>query len=369
MRAARADQRRFLDAARTMGEEVDRFARDIEAAPESKLAVAVEELRAQNEALREACVRLERQSAKYQHLYDNAPDALVTTDDRGVIVDANPPVARLFGYPHDMMPGKLLIGFVARRDTVPFRDHLHSIVQGSGQGMFSVRMRPRGGAPFLAHLSVRAVQGTVRPVRGPRPASTEFHWTIRVGEGERAQQENVYDLLETVLGELRPLASNEKQKAGFDRLGALLAFARDVEPPSVVDLEEVAVHVIARVRPVAHSRSVNLEIERGGGDARTTGRAHQLVWALEQLIAGAIQGPSSLGEICVRVDGDELGPFVHVRSRGAHALDASRLTVDIARAVIERHGGALRLPGADEEDVLLHARFPRPAGSGLNRRD
>lgn len=146
----------------------------------SALRVALEELRAQNEALFEACARLEREMAKYRDLYDGAPDALVTTDGRGVIVDANPATGKLFGLPSEMLPGKLLIGFVARKDTGPFRNCLRGIVESTGHGSFSVQIRPRGGTPRVAHLTVRAVSGSALATNGGSDGRMAFHWTVRV---------------------------------------------------------------------------------------------------------------------------------------------------------------------------------------------
>jgi PAS domain S-box-containing protein len=146
----------------------------------SELRVAIEELRAQNETLSEACARLEREMAKYRDLYDSAPEALVTTDARGVVIDANPAAARLLGLPRETLPGKLLIGFVARKDTGPFRDHLRAIAQSTGYGAFSVQIRPRGCSPVVAQLTVRTVDGSAVAASNGRHSRRVFHWTVRV---------------------------------------------------------------------------------------------------------------------------------------------------------------------------------------------
>lgn len=150
----------------------------------AELRVALEELRVQNEALFEACTRLEREMAKYRDLYDSAPEAFVTTDARGIIVDANPATARVFGLPPEMLPGKLLIGFIARRDTVPFRNHLRQIVESTGHGAFSVQIRPRGGSPRVAHLTVRAVRDSAFASSSGRDARIAFHWTVRAEKSD-----------------------------------------------------------------------------------------------------------------------------------------------------------------------------------------
>lgn len=191
MRAARtADGRRFLEVADSMRLEVLRFTERVTFSDgggdgrdspgrESELRTAIEELRAQNESLVEACRRLEREMAKYRDLYDASPDPLVTTDVRGVIEDANVAAALLVHIPQQMLPGLLLISFVARADTRAFRHSLHAIVGGPGQGAFSVRVRPRGGTPLPAHFSVRAVRAQGLPGGVPSRATVALHWTIR----------------------------------------------------------------------------------------------------------------------------------------------------------------------------------------------
>lgn len=130
----------------------------------------------------EACIRLEREMAKYRDLYESAASALLTTDARGIIVDANAPSATLLCVPRDVLVGRLLVAFVARRDTHAFRDSLRAILNGPRQGEFSLRIRPRGGAPVLAHLAVRAVHApvTARADGNGGGELVALHWSIRV---------------------------------------------------------------------------------------------------------------------------------------------------------------------------------------------
>lgn len=90
--------------------------------------------------------------------------------------------------PLELLQGKLLIGFVARGDTSPFRDRLREIVEGSGHGAFSVRIRPRGGIPVGVQLAVRAVQDSALATPGRREP-VAFHWTVRphvAADGDRS---------------------------------------------------------------------------------------------------------------------------------------------------------------------------------------
>jgi PAS domain S-box-containing protein len=193
----RARHVRFLAHAQSMRAQIQRFADTVQPSNggsafdarslESEMRVAIEELRAQNDTLFEACTRLEWEIAKYRDLYDSAPHALVTTDKRGVIVDANRAAAALFELPHETLPGKLLIAFVARRDTSPFRARLRGIAYGPGHDAFPVQMRPRGGKPVLAHLEVRAIRASAL-VAGDREGPAALHWTIRL-ETDQTQED------------------------------------------------------------------------------------------------------------------------------------------------------------------------------------
>jgi PAS domain S-box-containing protein len=184
----RANDVRFLEDAQSMRAQIQRFAEAVQPSNEvgssidsrgleSEMRVALEELQAQNDTLFEACTRLELEIAKYRDLYDNAPHALVTTDKRGVIADANRAAAALFDFPYATLPGRLLIAFVARSDTGPFRARLRAIVRGPGHDAFSVQIRPRGGKLVLAHFEVRVVRATALVERG-REATAALHWTL-----------------------------------------------------------------------------------------------------------------------------------------------------------------------------------------------
>jgi PAS domain-containing protein len=177
--AERARALRATSAASTDGHAVHQGLLDELRRRDDELVLAIEELRSQNECLRDMHGRLERERAKYLDLYDNASEAYVTTDARGIVQDANRAAADLFAAPQSALPGKHLIGFVARKDTRAFRDHLRVICEQGGLGAFEVKLRPRGGAPFAAVLSVRAVLGLsdlpfafrwiVQPRPRPRP--------------------------------------------------------------------------------------------------------------------------------------------------------------------------------------------------------
>jgi PAS domain S-box-containing protein len=142
----------------------------------------------------EVCEQLEDEHACYLDLFESAPDAYMTTDERGVIREANRAAATLLGMPQEMLPGKLLVAFVARRDTRAFRDQLGT-ARRSRPHAFSIKLRPRGGVPFTATLSVRTGR------RGGVD-QRELRWTIRSDEEEKGPAAHG-NLLAGVAAELR----------------------------------------------------------------------------------------------------------------------------------------------------------------------
>jgi len=122
---------------------------------DAELTLALEELRAQKGALEEAYAVLEDERGRYADLFDAAPDACITTDERGIIREANAAAAAMLAVVQRTLPGKLLIAFVARRDTRAFRSKL-SVANQQPTQAFSLHLRARGSAPFPASLSVRA---------------------------------------------------------------------------------------------------------------------------------------------------------------------------------------------------------------------
>jgi PAS domain S-box-containing protein len=123
-------------------------------------------------------------------LFDGNPDACILTDRRGTIEEANAAAAKMLGMPADRLEGRLLIGFVARRDTRIFRDRLHSFDPKGDTAPFEVRVRPRGGSPYVVVLHpsgiaryderLGGVLWTIRPaaVRAQSPGTEELRQRV-----------------------------------------------------------------------------------------------------------------------------------------------------------------------------------------------
>ena len=109
-------------------------------------------------------------------------------------------------------------------------------------------------------------------------------------------------------------------------------------------------------------RGVLVDVVRGDGDSRTFAQAKHLVWAVDRLLAQAVQAVPTPGAVQVRVGADELHATLRIRASGVPTLGANRLALAVARAAIQQQGGALRVPELAEEGVLAELRLPLASG-------
>jgi PAS domain-containing protein len=81
-------------------EMIQRLRRQQEAlqASNEELAATEEELRVQNEELTASRLELDRTRARYQDLFETAPDGYIGTDEEGIIQEVNQAAGRMFGH-------------------------------------------------------------------------------------------------------------------------------------------------------------------------------------------------------------------------------------------------------------------------------
>ncbi len=89
-----------------------------------ELHVAQEELAIQNEELVATRQHVENQRYRYQDLFENAPDAYLVTDLKGVIREANHVAANMLNVPRRFLPGKPFLLYLSEADRVNFQDRL-----------------------------------------------------------------------------------------------------------------------------------------------------------------------------------------------------------------------------------------------------
>jgi PAS domain S-box-containing protein len=104
-------------------------------------------------------MRTER--AKVLDAIEEVPAGCVTTDVRGVVVQANSRASALLGV--SRLVDRPLIGFVARRDTRAFRVMLKGLAsQERSEARGDLRFRRRGGPVFVASLRGQVLYGLDR---------------------------------------------------------------------------------------------------------------------------------------------------------------------------------------------------------------
>src|SRR6188768_2422806 len=81
-----------------------------------ELEVHQEELRTQNDKLRETLLTLEEVRDRYIELYDSAPTGYCTLDRHGTIREVNLCAATLLGRPRPSLIGTLLLPFILADD-------------------------------------------------------------------------------------------------------------------------------------------------------------------------------------------------------------------------------------------------------------
>ncbi len=161
-------------------EVVDELLRAVE-----ELSIAEEELRQQNEALAAAHQALEEERARYQHLFQYAPDAYLLTDLGGVIREANLSAARLLNVKPRFMVGKTLVSFVALQDRARVRAELGRWRSEPTPKVLEIRLQPRQCEAFDAAIALSVARG------GPRDTAIGFRWLVRDVSAQRQLTEDL----------------------------------------------------------------------------------------------------------------------------------------------------------------------------------
>ncbi|MFQ5655940.1 MAG: PAS domain-containing protein [Candidatus Methylomirabilales bacterium] len=140
------------------------------------------ELRRQNEELAVARKAAEAACQHYKDLFDFAPDGYLVTDAGGTIQEANRAAAALFASQQDHLVGTPLAAFVFEEDRNTFHTELGRLSKVRRVRDWDVRLRPRGGAPFPAAITVAAI-------RSPQGSVVGLRWFLRdISERKQAEE-------------------------------------------------------------------------------------------------------------------------------------------------------------------------------------
>ena len=147
-----------------------------------ELGVAEEELRQQNDALQSAQDALELERARYQELFESAPDAYLVTDAAGIVRELNQAAVTLLRTSTTFALGKPLVIFVGEEDRRRFRSYVTALAAGARQEWVELRLKPRAGEAVTVEMRVAAR----RDLRG---RTEELRWIARdISERKRAER-------------------------------------------------------------------------------------------------------------------------------------------------------------------------------------
>jgi PAS domain-containing protein len=141
----------------------------------------VEVLRTECAGLQHRCTELERQlkagEQSGRQLFDALPDAIITTDASGIILDANQAACVALSRSRPKLTSDLLLHFVADREA--FRGIVRELPRDSAATItIQARFRPTDRAPFDAIVTV---------IRDPRADSPQWLWHVsRCPSAEKA---------------------------------------------------------------------------------------------------------------------------------------------------------------------------------------
>ncbi|MCB0166759.1 MAG: PAS domain S-box protein, partial [Anaerolineae bacterium] len=122
------------------------------------------ELEIQNQDLREAQQQLEISREQYRVLYDSAPVGYFTLDAAGVILAANLTGAALLNVERPALLQQSFLSFTDYADRDTFYLHLRRCISTQTGQACEVRLLPKKGDPFIAHLESTPAVDTLKGI-------------------------------------------------------------------------------------------------------------------------------------------------------------------------------------------------------------
>jgi PAS domain S-box-containing protein len=154
-------------------------------AANEELAATEEELRVQNEELAASRAELDRTRARYQDLFESAPDGYVVTDPEGTIQEMNHAAARLLGRPASELRGNPFSALFAETAKEAYLQILTSLTRGaSAIPKWEVETQRAKGAPFWASVTMAAA-------RDEDGKTINLRWLVRDVTDLKQAEENL----------------------------------------------------------------------------------------------------------------------------------------------------------------------------------
>ena len=186
-----------------------------------ELQVLQEEVRQQNEQLVAEHQALAAKRQRYQELFEFAPDAYLVTDAQGVIQEANYACTTLLKW-QQILVGKPLIAFVAKRERLSFHSKLTRLQQVDGVKDWEVRLCPADGEPIDSALNVAVV-------RNQEGKPVALRWLLRDITERKRLEKALYQINEALNKEITFRQQTEQAlRESEERFRFLIENALDV---------------------------------------------------------------------------------------------------------------------------------------------
>jgi diguanylate cyclase (GGDEF)-like protein/PAS domain S-box-containing protein len=149
----------------------------------TELQVHQIELQMQNDELRKAQVQLAAEREKYADLYNFAPVAYFTVDDRDLILDINQAGAELLGHERKYLINHPITSYLTPESLQTFVEHRQMALKTGTTQSSELMVRPRRKAPIYVHVHTVALR--------PNPESPQLWRSVLTDITERKRGENI----------------------------------------------------------------------------------------------------------------------------------------------------------------------------------
>ena len=168
-------------------------------AANEELAATEEELRVQNEELNASRSELDRTRARYQDLFETAPDGYLVTDPEGTIQEVNRAAIHLLGRPAAELRGNPFSSLLPAGERENYLQLLASLTAGTTAApRWEVEIRPLEGPRFWADVTAAASRDEEGHIVGLRWLLRDVSRRKRAEEALRQSEESFRALAENV---------------------------------------------------------------------------------------------------------------------------------------------------------------------------
>ncbi len=375
--------------------------------------------RAADQAVREASIRLSSEQ-RYRSLVQNSADIIVVLDRENCVRYDTPAAARVLGYTTDAWLGKSFLGFVDPQHQGELRDLL-MLLRSEGRAEFELAMATADGAQKWLELSgidlsadpsVNGVVLTLRDITERRRVAQELQQAKEKAESadrsKAAFLKNVSHELRTPLNAIigfsdllvqQPYGTlGDPQYGDFAReinrsgknllavINTIIDFTRAESGQHRID--SILLDPIAELRlclrmeeEIIQSKNLTVWIEPETSPASLFVDRSKLRQVLMAVLSNAAKFTADHGKIAITIDRDPVGnfaiaiqdngigmaeaeiaialqPFSQVESSLSRRYEGTGLGLAISKALMELHGGELRIQSGLGIGTIITLIFP-----------